>query len=292
MARFSISPLRWAVRAAVVMFVLQIECYTRWQQMLFIVLGCLVLFPMSLFAIARLSQPKSHFLVVTQTVICSPYTAKHSYWQSVLVGQLLCMSLLFTFVTEPVSRSLSLTAICLLAFCVHVYARPFKLASMNDFQALMLGCLVLIACFNIPDGVLNSAATAMDALGKTFALASNYIQTVLLVTPFIVFIALRVTPKCRARFECCRRASSNACLRVLCCCCCRDSEPIFDVSDRGGARTGPLDDLDPSDENGRGLRSPQSHSHQSYGGVDREDVGVGLLDDVRSVNSESSVRLF
>ncbi len=207
------------------------ECHTGWQFALFLLLALLVSLPVlalvlaknpnrlassfersriSLFAcllahaygfsvtsccpsslVRRAESTTPGLLQSSRELLSSPFTDGAFWWQSVLVLQILLTSLLFAFVTSPVSRTLSMAAACALFMGAHITAQPFKHPLVNVSQSCHLTLLLLLAVLSVPRGTIVSSATTPATLSSLLS-AVQAAQAALLLLPLPLFIAVKL----------------------------------------------------------------------------------------------------
>jgi hypothetical protein len=120
-------------------------------------------------------------------VLTSPFRNAHRSWHTVLIGQILVYSVIYTFAQETVVRATCLCLAGVLFLALHMTFKPFASEFMNLMQTFLLFSLSIIAAINIPSGTVISVATD-KGYSDTFKEALSWLQIVLLLLPLPVLI--------------------------------------------------------------------------------------------------------
>ncbi len=93
----------------------------------------------------------SSVAATTLLVVTQNYTPECYWWEAVLAGQRLSLSLLFTFVESPVVRMVLLASVCVVCLVLHLIYHPISRPPVFTLQTTLLSCVTLIAFLNLPN---------------------------------------------------------------------------------------------------------------------------------------------
>lgn len=144
-------------------------------------------------------------------VIERPYKSSFWWWEAIFLLRRLAMSLVYTFIGDPLTRSLVLTTLSVLFFGMHTGFRPFRSRFDNVIEAVSLMLICLLSLLGVVNGVFLSAAVQETDERKNIFI---YIEEAELVVIGIgvcygVVVITQVALQRLSSFLCCNRKTSS-----------------------------------------------------------------------------------
>jgi hypothetical protein len=128
----------------------------------------------------------------------APYQNGCEFWPLYLLLHRVGLAALSSLITEPLTKSLCITAWCLSALCAHHAARPFVSTEVGSLQYALLVSLVFISSTGTLEAYKLSAAEEPNQRIESIAQTVKNVQGVLLLLPCLYLVVRFIWKKRRA----------------------------------------------------------------------------------------------
>jgi len=144
--------------------------------------------------------------VIISHYIRFPYRQGFEWWESVLIGQVLMLSCVRIWNTNPLTASVISIFFTYIGLACHMYAMPFRSRLINFIQFIFNVFLTLIPLLSIPSDIMSVTSNEEESeLGFSME-AVHVMQSLVCWSPFVLIVALRITRVIVTRLQpnCCK----------------------------------------------------------------------------------------